>query len=242
MRSRRFSLGLVMCAALLFGAAACSSSSNSSLDTLTSASPSSVESTTSVAGPTTTAAATTTTVAPTTTVVAATTTTVPVGASVGLRGDGVGDAIFGADPDGVIDYLNALFGAPSSDSGWVSAVERTCPGTEVRSVSWGDLALLFGDESSVSSGRRHFFAWSYGPAPSGVAISPAGLATAPPGLIGIGSTVAQIRAAYPTASISPGDELVGPSAAIGDGLVAFLTNTSRTGVVTSLVGGFGCGE
>ena len=168
-------------------------------------------------------------------------TTVPVGASITLRPDGVGDALFGAEPEGVIAYLRGLLGPPSTDSGWVSAVQRTCPGTEVRNVTWGDLALLFGDQSNVSTLRRHFFAWSYGP-PAGEVIAPFGLVTAAPALIGIGSTVSQLRAAYPSAVIFAGDELVGPWAKISEGLVAYLTNTGPAGVVTSFVGGTGCGE
>jgi hypothetical protein len=164
-----------------------------------------------------------------------------VGASINLREDGIGDALFGAEPEGVINYLKGLLGAPSSDTGWVSAPERTCPGKEVRNVVWGDLSLMFGDQSLVSSDRRHFFEWSYGP-PAGEVISPLGMTTAPPARIGIGSTVTQLRTAYPSATLFAGDELVGPSASITGDLVAFVTNTGPTGVVTSLVGGHGCGE
>ena len=243
MRSRWVSLGFAAFAVSSVLVAACSSSSPGSSTTATDVSSTSAASTTTAAPTTTVSASTTTTAAATNTTVApATTTTVPVGAALTLRSDGIGDALFGAEPESVIDYVNGVLGAPTTDSGWVSAPERTCPGTEVRSLSWGDLSLLFGDQSTVSSGRRHFFNWSYGPARAGAVIVPAGVTTAAPGRIGVGSTVAQLRAAYPTAIISAGDEIVGPSAAISDGLFAFLSNPMSTGVVISLVGGFGCGE
>jgi hypothetical protein len=60
--------------------------------------------------------------------------------------------------------------------------------------------------------------------------------------IGIGSTVAQLHAAYPAADIFADDELAGPYSALREGLLAFLSDTTDTGVVTSMVGGQGCGE
>ena len=241
MRTSRVTIGAAGALSLALLVGACSSASSPGLSSLTSEVPSTTEASTTTIVSATTIASTTTTVAPTTTVVA-TTTTVPAGAGLVLRGDGIGDALFGAEPEGVIDYINGVLGAPTSDSGWVSAPQRSCPGAEVRSVSWGDLALFFGDDSSVSHGRRHLFNWVYGPSPSGTAINPSGPATAAPARISVGATVAQLRAAYPLASVTPGDDIVGPSATISDGLFAFLTNPTSTGVVISLVGGFGCGE
>ncbi len=220
--------------------AACGSSSNkspgSSLGEFTTEVSTVVD-----ASSTTSAVETSTTVVDATSTTFAVATTVPIGASITMRPDGVGDALFGAEPEGVISYLRGLLGPPSTDTGWVSAVQRTCPGTEVRNVTWGDLSLLFGDQSNVSSQRRHFFSWSYGP-PAGEVISPFGLTTAAPALIGIGSTVSQLRAAYPSAVIFAGDELVGPWATITPGLLAYITNTGPAGVVTSFVGGTACGE
>ena len=108
----------------------------------------------STAAPTTAAP---TTIAPT---------TVPAGAALVLRTNGVGDAAFGADADEVVAYVNSILGAPTADSGWADPFSTfgVCPGTEVRGVTWGDLTLLFSDESVVASGRRHFFTYSYGPA------------------------------------------------------------------------------
>ena len=208
--------------------------------TTTTLAPTTDAPTTTVAAVTTTAVATTTTAAATTTTEAVTTTTEPpAGAALTLDDDGIGETTFGNDPDEVILYVNRLVGDPDEDTGWVDALSRTCPGTEVRSVRWDDLTLLFGDDSSVDSGRRHFFAWSFGPATE-VQASPAGVATAEG--ISIGSTVADIGRAYPSASLFEGDELSTASAHINDNLFAFITSTDDGGVVTAMLGGQGCGE
>jgi len=156
-----------------------------------------------------------------------------------LRFDGVGDVRFGADADSAIFVVASVLGGPTDDSGWINAVSLTCPGTEVRLVSWGDLTMYFGDESTVSSGRRHFFHWSFGP-PAGIEIVPKGMKT--PEGIGFGSSVAEIRAAYPLVTIFGGDELASASALLRDDLFAFLSDTTDEGRVTALLGGQGCGE
>ncbi len=114
-----------------------------------------------------------------------------------------------------------------------------CPGTEFRQVFWGDLVLQFSDESGVTSGRRHFFSYVYGPS-FGAAIAPAGLKT--DAGIGIGSTVAELMGTYPTAVVNPGDDFGGPNFFINEGLVGFLSGVEPTATVTSVLGGHGCGE
>ncbi len=244
MRTRQLSALLSLCVALSIIPAACSNSSGDSGTSSSGTTLSTDVANTDLAGSSTSTPITDTATTAISTSPASPTsvaTTLAVGASISLRDDGLGDALFGAEPEGVIAYLKSLLGPPNGDTGWVSAPERTCPGTEVRSVSWGDLGLLFGDQSLVSSQRRHFFEWSYGP-PAGEVIAPLGMTTPAPGRIGIGSNVTQLRSAYPAATLFAGDELVGPSASITDGLVAYLTNTGPSGVIKSLVGGHGCGE
>lgn len=198
---------------------------------------------TTIAQPATTTPATTTpattTTAATTTTVEATTTTIPPGASLSLRSDGLGDAPFGAEPDEVVAYVSVLVGEPVQDSGWVDAISRTCPGTEVRFVQWGDLTLLFGDDSGVATGRRHFFAWSFGPA-ADIKASPIGVATSEG--ISIASSVEDIGRAYPSTRLFEGDELSTASASIEPDLLAFVTTTRDDGVITAMLGGQGCGE
>ena len=118
------------------------------------------------------------------------------------------------------------------------ASSRTCPGTEVRFITWNDLTLTFGDESNVSSGRQHFYAWSLGP-PAG-AVVPFGMHT--PEGIGIASTVAEIKVAYPAVALFEGDELALASAHISEALFAFLTETADNGSIVAMLGGQGCGE
>jgi hypothetical protein len=247
MRTARKLIAFTPLALMTLAAVSCSDddtgASSSSIPSTTSASTTTVAAGATTIAETTTVVPTTpiettTTAAPTTTP-APTTTTTPPGAKLPLRFDGIGDVRFGTDPDDSVAVISGVLGAPTSDSGWVDAASRTCPGSEVRFVKWGDLTMEFSDDSSVSSGRRHFFAWVFGPA-AGLALVPQGMKT--PEGIGIGSTVAELRAAYPAADLFTDDELAGPYSALQEGLLAFLSDPTDTGVVTSMVGGQGCGE
>lgn len=151
-----------------------------------------------------------------------------------LRFDGLGDLRFGVDPEDAITYLSGILGNPTADSKWVNAADIGCKGSEARTVFFDDLRLTFGDESDISTGRRHFFTWSFGP-PAGFAPKPAGLATQLG--VTIGTSVADILKAYPAARLSGGDDA---SAELSEGLVVYLTSISPTGVVTQLVGGTPC--
>jgi hypothetical protein len=245
MRTRLVTGSALFVALLVAGCGSDSSSSTTTMQALvtTSAPP------TTVAPPVTTAAPVTaapTTAAPTststTTLTSSTTTSssVPAGAALVLRDDGLGDALFGADADGVIDYITSVLGVPTDDSGWADPFEYfgICPGTEVRGVTWGDLQLLFSDESIITSGRRHFFNYVYGPA-SGSSIAPVGMQTADG--IGVGATVGELRAAYPNVQIYP-EEIYGPYFVVNDNLSGFLTGVTDADQVISFIGGIGCGE
>jgi len=158
-----------------------------------------------------------------------------------LRPNSLGDAAFGAEPEGVIAYVSSIIGNPTVDTGWIDPLSvGACPGTELRQVFWGDLTLYFSDESSVTTGRRHFFSYVYGPAFVQGAIAPAGLKT--DAGIGVGSTVAELTAAYPNVVVNPADDFGGPNFLTADGLAGFLTGATPTDTVTSVLGGQGCGE
>ncbi len=153
-----------------------------------------------------------------------------------LRANGLGIAAFGSDPDQVIATVSAVLGPPTLDSGWMDPLSLgSCPGTEVRSVRFGDLVLDFADESTVLTGRRHFFAYSYGPTtdPAGLSIEGGGT---------LGTTVAGLRATHPSVQIYPADPTAPASFAISDGLTGALTGTADTDTVTKVQGGIGCGE
>jgi hypothetical protein len=163
------------------------------------------------------------------------------GAELVLRPNGLGDAAFGAEPEGVVAYVTAIIGGPTVDTGWVEPLSvGACPGTEFRQVFWGDLVLQFSDISNITNGRRHFFSYQYGPAFVQGSITPAGLKT--DAGIGVGSTVAELTGTYPTAVINPGSDLGGPNFLVNDNLAGFLTGVTRADTVTSILGGQGCGE
>jgi hypothetical protein len=238
MTPRRILLS-TLCAAALF-AVGCSDETSSTGTTTTVAA--STTTATTVAATTTTVAATTTssttTSSTTTTVPASTTTTIAPVRGLPLSATGLGDALFGADADGVVDYVSSILGIPTTDSGWIdpTTTGAACPGTEVRFVDWNDLSLFFTDDATAV---RHFASFTYGPA-FGANIAPYGLATDAD--VGVGSTVAQLRAAYPTVNVFPEDGFNGPGFEIVTGLYGFLTGTADTDTIMSFVGGFGCGE
>lgn len=192
-----------------------------------------------IAPTTSTSTTTMTTVVPTSapTTEAPTTTTALPGSRLPLRFDGVGDARFGTEPDAVISVISAVLGTPTADSGWVGAHAIGCDGDQAREVFWNDLRLTFGDTSNVSTGRRHFFAWRYGP-PGGTQLDPSGMTT----LLGltVGSSVDDVQTKYPAAHIVAGGVDATPSAQLTDGLNAILTDAGAQGVVTALLGGENC--
>lgn len=204
--------------------------------------------TTTTIAPAVTTAAAVTTVAPTTTAAPSTTvgatttppTSVQAAAELVLSDTGVGDAVFGADPDEVVSYVRSILGPPTSDSGWVDPLQTfgVCPGNEVRGVTWDDLQLLFSDESIVLSGRRHFFNYVYGPA-TGSTVVPEGMRTA--NGIGIGSSIAELRLAYPNVQVYP-EEIFGPYFVVNESFTGFLTGVADTDTIISFIGGLGCGE
>lgn len=186
-----------------------------------------------------TTVAETTTVPPTTEAVAETTTTEPAPASpFSIEPDGIGAAAFGAAPDGVIDFVSSVLGAPNSDTGWIDPFEiGPCPGTQLRLVAWGDLALEFGDVSNITEGRQHFYGYYYGNEQTPTAVPP-GLVTES-GLT-VGSSVAALLDAHPDADLFAGDEFLGPNFIINDALRGTLTGLADTDVITSFAGGLPC--
>lgn len=169
-----------------------------------------------------------------------TSTTLPVGDDLLLQSGGIGAVRFGLDPEGVIAYVTKRLGEPTSDSGYVDSYSAfgSCPGSRVRGVQWGDLLLLFGDESTVVDGRLHFFSWKYGPK-SGATADPPGLKTETG--ITLGSTVADLRRLHSSVQIFS-DEIFGAGFEIERTLSGTLSSTERSGTVTVLYGGITCGE
>ena len=242
MNSRRPRLS-VLCAVVLFAftqfLTACGSDGSSSETTVGSSTSSSAADTTTSESATTS----TTTVTTTTSVAPATTTSTTIAPVLGLSlsAVGLGDALFGADAEGVVEYVTSIVGPPSNDTGWLDplSVGAACPGSEIRFVEWDDLSLYFSDESPAASGVRHFASYTYGPL-FGLTLSPFGLTT--DAGLGIGDFVSTLRAVYPLATANPDDGIGGPTFQIEPGLSGFLTGIGDSDTIISFIGGFGCGE
>ncbi len=159
-----------------------------------------------------------------------------------LSGDGIGSAVFGADPDGVVTYVSSILGSDTADTGWVAPdTFAVCEGTTARRVDWGVLSLLFTDESPFASGRRHFMGYEYGRV-GGIGDDPVGLRT--PGGTTLGSRVIDLAAEYPDAAVNEGDQEVGipDNFYVSNVFYGLLTGITADDYVTVLFGGYGCGE
>lgn len=189
---------------------------------------------------------TTTTLAPTTTTTPAT--TLAAGDPLVLIPGGFQTVPFGVEPDVAIGRVALAFGEPTDDTGWLPSQDLgPCPGEFVRLVSWGELSVLFTDEVTPFAvpGARHFTSWLYtGPA----APTDAGLRTATG--IGLGSSRADLEAAYGERLNVIEDDLFGPSFRVDFEpdtddvlyLSGALSDAGPAGVVIGLAGGRGCGE
>ncbi len=159
-----------------------------------------------------------------------------------LRGDGIGSAVFGAAPDGVIEYVTSLLGGNTGDTGWVDNFAfAACDGTRARRVDWGVLSLLFGDLSLVAGERDHFMAWEYGRIGE-LGGDPVGLRT--PGGTTLGTRIIDLLAEFPDASVNPGEEDLNspPNFYVSDSFRGLVTGVADDEVVTVIFGGRGCGE
>ena len=164
----------------------------------------------------------------------------PAAPTIVLADDGLGIAAFGAAADETIGAITAVLGEPDEDSGWVDPLTvGACAGDEARFVAWGALYLYFSDRSAFGDGERHFFGYSYGSVRDLEAI-PEGLAT--PEGIGLGTTVAFLRAAYNDVVVEAGEEgLLASSFYVDDALSGRLTGTADDDLVTVIIGGDPCG-
>ena len=159
-----------------------------------------------------------------------------------LSGDGFGSAVFGAEAEGVIDYVTSILGGNTADTGWVAPDSfAVCDGTIARRVDWGTLSLLFTDLSPIADGRRHFIGYEYGRVGE-IGDEPVGLRT--PGGITLGSRVVDLLAEFPDAAVNEGDPQVGipDNFYVSNVFYGLLTGTTADDYVTVLFGGYGCGE
>lgn len=195
----------------------------------------------------TTTTAPPTTVASTTTLEATTTTTEPLAVQeLVLRGDGIGAARFGAEPEGVIGYVTSILGGNTGDTGWVDPFTFADCGagglaTVARRVDWGVLSLLFSDGSSYAFERRHFIGYEYG-RDGRIGDEPKGLRTQ--GGVTLGSRLVDLVAEFPEVSINAGDSdaAIPDNYYVSDVFRGLLTGTGAEDVVTVMFGGYGCFE
>lgn len=248
---------LVWLSVALF-AAACGSSDDASETTVTTiVTTSSSTPTTIVATTTTTTAATTTTTtaATTTTTEAATTTTTtepPPAEPATIRLTRVGVQAgevwvpFSEDDDVAVAAIEAVLGAPTKDTGWIPSWGDygACPEPMMRAVEWGSLITLYTTAENdfwSPEGVQHFYAYNYfDNAP------PLGLLT--PEGIGVGSTLADLEAAYP-GEIEVDEAFFDSSLgfwsyrlATWTGMWGYATGQAADSTITSINGGQGCGE
>lgn len=241
---------LLVCASVALVAAACGSSDDSSDTTVPATSTSSTSTSTTTTTTTTAAPTTTTTVAPTTTEAPTTTTSTTLPPVVELTNEGIqaGDVWvpFGTDDDDTVAALQAVLGAPTTDSGWIEAWGDygACPPPMMRAVEWDALITLYTNAESdfwSPEGVEHFFSFNY--LASG---SPPDLMT--PEGIGIGSTLGELKAAYP-GEIEIDEAFFDPSIGFWSyhlmgwtGLWGYATGLADTSTITSINAGQGCGE
>ena len=158
----------------------------------------------------------------------------------------IGSINFGNDADAVIAEFTTVLGSPDEDTGWVDSFSTfgTCPGTEARLVRWTSLQGFFtnGATDWAAEGTRHFFHYSQSAAAGGGEI----LTLMTDKSIGLGASVAELRAAYGSQLTVTDDPLfdtlweVSPS---GPGLLwGSASDSTDSGLVTAINGGFGCGE
>jgi hypothetical protein len=174
----------------------------------------------------------------------------PIGELI-LETDGVGAletfVSFGADDEGAIAAVTMSLGPNTGDTGWIDSFSEygTCPGDVVRGVEWGSFVMLFtqADTAFETGGAPHFFSYYYA--------EPAQPDFATPDMIEIGSTVAELKAAYDGPDFEFGEFEFEPSLGFwvyerdndAQTLLSGITTGFTDGdTVTSINGGIGCGE
>ena len=157
-------------------------------------------------------------------------------ATIALRGDGLGVVDLGAAPDPAVAAVAAVLGQPSADTGWEPSASTygTCPGTQIRVVTWAGVVLLFTNGRTTYGSGQHLFGWQVTGAPPAI-----GTATG----LGFGATAADAHDLYPgrVDTVPAEDPYPGflRIKAEGGTITAFLDGADT---ITNLEAGVSCGE
>ncbi len=167
-----------------------------------------------------------------------------------LSPKGLGDAKLGDEPAAVIEAISAVLGRPSLDGDWEPSFSTygTCPGTEIRPVGWGPLLLLFTDGPSAfaKTARPHLFEIRYADQYAGEVHTSLPIPVTTQLGITLGSTKADIKAAYgKNVAFDPENVAYPPAFHVGalgpGGVYGFLDETNDAARVTELGAGQPCG-
>ena len=160
-----------------------------------------------------------------------------------LSGDGLGSAVFGAEADGVIDYVTSILGGNTADTGWVRA-RHASPSATARSpdASTGARCRCCSPTCRRSPTAAGTSSATSTAGSAQIGDEPVGLRT--PGGITLGSRVVDLLAEFPDAAVNEGDPEVGipDNFYVSNVFYGLLTGTTADDYVTVLFGGYGCGE
>lgn len=158
-----------------------------------------------------------------------------------LTGDGVGEIRLGSDVDLAINQLSAVLGLPDDDTNWTTTL-GTCPGTESRIVRWSSLQIFLTNGETAWASVPHFFHYGQSLAAGGGEY----LDLRTDKEIGIGSTIADLKAGYGEMVTVGDDPAFGPYWEVLGEEPSYLWGTASgvadDSVIDSINGGAGCGE
>jgi hypothetical protein len=145
---------------------------------------------------------------------------------------------FGEESGLVLNELTAALGEADHDTGWRK--DDTCEGSSTRRVRWGDLELVFTKGANgLLPDSLTFQQWHI----SGSSLLVAAMVT--PEGIGVGSTVSDLKHAYPEAKVTrarssdeAGIYLTKPEG--GPFIQGFTKDTDERSPITSMWAGLAC--
>jgi hypothetical protein len=163
-----------------------------------------------------------------------------------LQADGLGAVPFGTEAEEAVAAISEALGDPDEDSGWTPSFSGfgTCPGEQVRGLRWATMWVLMTDGATEwrNDGVPHMFTYL-----NSVFFDSRSIGLLTPEGVGLGDTVEALEDAYGTDLEIAFDELVegyvfsilvpAPQRLWGG-----LTGEDDDDLITSIDGGWGCGE